>query len=175
MPGVSEHFEHADSDELAQFGYKQELDRSLGSFSSFAAGFSYISILTGVFQLFGFAFLLGGPRVLLVVADRLHRPVPRRALLRRAGGAVPAGRIGLPVVEADRPGVHLVDGGWLLLVGSIVTVAAVAVAYQVILPQVTTWFQFVGSKADAGLYRRRAARRTRCCSRVGPRGRSRRS
>src|ERR1700745_4252110 len=50
-----------DSGELAQFGYKQELDRSLGSFSSFAAGFSYISILTGVFQLFGFAFLSAGP------------------------------------------------------------------------------------------------------------------
>ncbi len=43
-----------DSDELAGFGYKQELDRSLGNFSSFAAGFSYISILTGVFELFGF-------------------------------------------------------------------------------------------------------------------------
>ena len=38
------------------FGYKQELDRSLGSFSSFAAGFSYISILTGVIELFGFGY-----------------------------------------------------------------------------------------------------------------------
>ena len=28
-----------DSSELAGFGYKQELDRSLGSFSAFAAGF----------------------------------------------------------------------------------------------------------------------------------------
>jgi hypothetical protein len=42
----------ADTDELASFGYKQELDRSLGLFSSFAAGFSYISIMTGVFELF---------------------------------------------------------------------------------------------------------------------------
>src|ERR1700712_5844411 len=50
-----------DSDELAGFGYKQELDRSLGKFSSFAAGFSYLSILTGIFQLFGFGFGLGGP------------------------------------------------------------------------------------------------------------------
>ena len=50
-----------DSNELAQFGYKQELDRSLGSFSSFAAGFSYISILTGVFQLFAFGFSFAGP------------------------------------------------------------------------------------------------------------------
>src|SRR6202167_5541620 len=51
----------ADSDELAKFGYKQELDRSLGLFSSFAAGFSYISIMTGVFELFFFGFGSGGP------------------------------------------------------------------------------------------------------------------
>src|SRR3979409_1203603 len=53
----------ADSGELAGFGYKQELDRSLGNFSSFAAGFSYISILTGVIQLFAFGFLFAGPAV----------------------------------------------------------------------------------------------------------------
>src|SRR5690242_5895003 len=52
-----------DSQDLAKFGYKQELDRSLGSFSSFAAGFSYISILTGVFQLFAFGFAFAGPGV----------------------------------------------------------------------------------------------------------------
>src|SRR4030088_3345467 len=52
-----------DSSELAGFGYKQELDRSLGKFSSFAAGFSYISILTGVIQLFAFGFLFAGPAV----------------------------------------------------------------------------------------------------------------
>jgi hypothetical protein len=51
----------ADVDELARFGYKQELDRSLGLFSSFAAGFSYISIMTGVFELFFFGFFSGGP------------------------------------------------------------------------------------------------------------------
>src|SRR5213082_2425465 len=50
-----------DSSELEKFGYRQELDRSLGSFSSFAAGFSYISILTGMFQLFYFGFGAGGP------------------------------------------------------------------------------------------------------------------
>jgi urea carboxylase system permease len=50
-----------DSRDLAAFGYKQELARTLGSFSSFAAGFSYISILTGIFQLFFFGFGSGGP------------------------------------------------------------------------------------------------------------------
>ncbi len=52
---------NVDSDDLAKFGYKQELDRSLGLFSSFAAGFSYISIMTGVFELFFFGFFSGGP------------------------------------------------------------------------------------------------------------------
>ena len=33
----------------------------LGLFSSFAAGFSYISIMTGVFELFFFGFFSGGP------------------------------------------------------------------------------------------------------------------
>ena len=49
------------SDELADFGYNQTLDRSIGKFASFAAGISYISILTGTFQLFYFGFAFGGP------------------------------------------------------------------------------------------------------------------
>ena len=50
-----------DSRDLATLGYKQELDRTLGSFSSFAAGFSYISILTGMFQTSYLGFLFAGP------------------------------------------------------------------------------------------------------------------
>ncbi len=42
--------------------------------------------------------------------------------------------------------------GWIYVVGSIVTVAAVAVAWQVVLPQVSTKFQILGSAADAGTY-----------------------
>src|SRR6266700_4121431 len=44
----------ADSDaaDLAKFGYKQELRRTLGTFSSFAVAFSYISPSTGIFALF---------------------------------------------------------------------------------------------------------------------------
>jgi urea carboxylase system permease len=43
--------------------------------------------------------------------------------------------------------------GWIYVVGSIVTVAAVAVAWQVVLPLVSSKiFQILGSPADAGLY-----------------------
>ncbi len=48
IPGGQER----DSADLARFGYKQELKRSLGLFSSFAVAFSYISPSTGIFTLF---------------------------------------------------------------------------------------------------------------------------
>src|SRR5881296_1079969 len=41
-----------DAADLARFGYKQELKRTLGVFSSFAVAFSYISPSTGIFALF---------------------------------------------------------------------------------------------------------------------------
>jgi len=43
-----------DSKLLAKFGYKQDLNRSMKSFSSFAISFSLISILTGIFANFHF-------------------------------------------------------------------------------------------------------------------------
>src|SRR6516162_1754356 len=50
-----------DARDLAAFGYRQRLDRTLGGFSSFAAGFSYLSILTGLPQLFYLGYAAGGP------------------------------------------------------------------------------------------------------------------
>jgi amino acid transporter len=50
-----------DSADLARFGYKQELKRGLGLFSSFAVAFSYISPSTGIFTLFALGLTtLGG-------------------------------------------------------------------------------------------------------------------
>ena|SRR5665213_2221821 len=141
-----------DSGELAGFGYKQELDRSLGNFSSFAAGFSYISILTGVIQLFAFGFLFAGPAVwwtwLIVFTGQMSVALCFAEL---AGQYPLAGSVynWSKRVAGDFSSWMT---GWIYIVGSIVTVAAVAVAWQVVLPQVSTWFQFVGSKSDAGLY-----------------------
>ena len=45
-----------DSSELAKFGYKQDLKRSMRKFSSFAVSFSLISILTGIFANFHFGY-----------------------------------------------------------------------------------------------------------------------
>ncbi|HEY3729191.1 MAG TPA: amino acid permease [Solirubrobacteraceae bacterium] len=141
-----------DSSELAGFGYKQELDRSLGNFSSFAAGFSYISILTGVIQLFAFGFLFAGPAVwwtwLIVFAGQMSVAL---CFAEMAGQFPLAGSVynWSKRVAGDFSSWMT---GWVYVIGSIVTVAAVAVAWQVVLPQVSTKFQILGSTADAGTY-----------------------
>jgi urea carboxylase system permease len=141
-----------DSSELAGFGYKQELDRSLGSFSSFAAGFSYISILTGVFQTFAFGYLNAGPAVwwtwLIVLTGQMAVALCFAEL---AGQFPLAGSV---YQWSKRIGTDFVSWmtGWILIIGSIVTVAAVAVAWQVVLPQANSFFQFIGGSADVGSY-----------------------
>jgi urea carboxylase system permease len=58
---VSEEAHHADVQDLARFGYKPELRRALGVYSSFAVAFSYISPSTGIFTLFILGLGLAGP------------------------------------------------------------------------------------------------------------------
>jgi urea carboxylase system permease len=141
-----------DSGELAGFGYKQELDRSLGNFSSFAAGFSYISILTGMFELFGFGYLNAGPAVwwtwLIVFGGQM---LVALCFAELAGQYPLAGSVyqWSKRVAGDFTAWMT---GWVYIVGSFVTVAAVAVAWQVVLPQVSTSFEFIGGSADAGTY-----------------------
>jgi len=50
-----------DARQLAALGYRQELRRSLGLFSTFAMPFSYISASVGIFLLFGLGIGTGGP------------------------------------------------------------------------------------------------------------------
>src|SRR3954451_24293936 len=152
MSAVSEPAaQRGDSDELAQFGYKQELDRSLGSFSSLAAGLSYISILTGVFQLFGFAFLPAGPALSASWPSVFRGQLAGARCVAELAGQYPlAGSVYQWSKQTARALTSWM-AGWLLLIGSIVTVAAGAGASQVILPQVSGSFQIVGKASDAGL------------------------
>jgi urea carboxylase system permease len=132
------------SDELAEFGYKQELDRSIGKFASFAAGISYISILTGVFQLFFFGFSVGGPAYWwtwpMVFAGQVMVALVFAEL---AANYPVAGSIynwGKRIGNATTTWL----GGWMMLTASVVTLAAVALAYQYTLPQIWSAFQIVG-------------------------------
>ncbi|WP_405909721.1 MULTISPECIES: APC family permease [unclassified Streptomyces] len=136
--------QHEDDSELAEFGYKPELKRTLGNFHTFAAGISYISILTGTFQLFYFGYGTGGPAywwswpmvfigqfmVALCFAELAARyPV--------------AGSVYNWSKKVGNPHIGWL-AGWTMLLASIVSIAAVALAYQLTLPQISSVFQFVG-------------------------------
>jgi amino acid transporter len=60
-PATAEEPLDADSQRLAELGYKQELHRKWSGFSNFAISFSIISILAGCFTTFGQAWNNGGP------------------------------------------------------------------------------------------------------------------
>jgi urea carboxylase system permease len=134
-----------DSGDLTSLGYRQELHRGLGPFASFASGFSFVSILTTVFQLFIIGFGFGGPAyiwtwpivfvgqfcVCLVFAELAARyPI--------AGAIYQWSRR----VSTDPLGWM---AGWLMQIGYIISVAAIAIALQAVLPEVWGGFQLIGT------------------------------
>jgi urea carboxylase system permease len=134
--------------DLATFGYKQVLDRTLGSFSSFAAGFSYISILTGVFQLFYVGYGAGGPAFYwtwpLVFLGQFTVGLcfaEMAAQYPLSGGIYQWSR------WIGSRGVGWM-AGWVYLCGSVISLAAVALALQATLPQIAPAFQLIGDAGD---------------------------
>jgi urea carboxylase system permease len=134
----------AHDDGLADFGYTQSLDRSIGKFASFAAGISYISILTGTFQLFYFGYAFGGPAYWwswpLVFIGQVTVALCFAELAARypVAGSVYnwAKRLASPTTAWL--------AGWMMFTASVVTLTAVVLAYQITLPQIWDGFQLVG-------------------------------
>lgn len=133
-----------DGDHLAALGYQQKLERSVGKFGSFAAGISYISILTGTFQLFYFGLGSGGPAYWwswpAVFAGQLMVALCFAEL---AADYPVAGSV---YNWSKRLGPATVSwlAGWTMLIASIVSISAVVLAYQLTLPQIWFGFQLVG-------------------------------
>jgi urea carboxylase system permease len=134
---------HPDSG-LEDFGYRESLDRSIGKFASFAAGVSYISILTGTFQLFYFGFGTAGPAYLwswpLVFVGQMAVAL---CFMELAAKYPVAGSV---YNWSKKLASRLVGwtSGWLMLTASIVTLSAVALAYQLNLPRIWSGFQIIG-------------------------------
>ena len=138
--------DHPPGDEsaLEAFGYRQQLHRSLGSYASFAAGFSFISVLTTVFQFFGLGFSFGGPAFFwtwpVVLAGQFTVALCFAELAARypISGAIYqwSSRLGNAVFGWF--------AGWIMILGQIVVIAAAALALQVVLPAIWSGFQLVG-------------------------------
>jgi amino acid transporter len=61
VSGVEETAVDRDAEQLAELGYKQELNRVWSGFTNFAISFTIISVLAGTFTTFGQAWNAGGP------------------------------------------------------------------------------------------------------------------
>jgi urea carboxylase system permease len=130
-----------DAEDLSSFGYSQQLHRSIGSYGSFAAGFSFVSILTTVFQLFFFGFAFGGPSFFftwpLVFGGQILVALCFAELAAR-----------YPISGCIYQWATHLGGkawgwtaGWLMLVAQVCTVAAAAIALEVVLPSISLSFQ----------------------------------
>lgn len=134
----------SDDGGLEDFGYKESLDRSIGKFASFAAGVSYISILTGTFQLFYFGFGTAGPAYLwswpMVFIGQMAVAL---CFMELAAKYPVAGSV---YNWSKALGSRIVgwSSGWLMLTASIVTLSAVVLALQLNLPRLWSGFQIIG-------------------------------
>ncbi len=141
---MSQTTQERDAADLARFGYQQRLDRTLGGFSAFAAGFSYLSVMTGSSQFFplgyasaGPAFFWTWPTVLVgqgLVALCFAELAARYPL---SGGVYPWSKR-----LASAPIGWL--AGWIYMASSIITLGSTALALQAALPAISPWFQIVG-------------------------------
>ncbi|HST86031.1 MAG TPA: amino acid permease [Kineosporiaceae bacterium] len=138
----------AESADLASFGYTQQLHRRLGSYASFAAGFSFVSILTTVFQLFAFGFSFGGPAFFwtwpLVFVGQFLVALNFSELAARypISGAIYQWSSRLSNVTVGW------FAGWIMIIAQIVTTAVAAIAMQIVLPPIWDGFQLVGTDSS---------------------------
>ncbi|MEW2548505.1 amino acid permease [Streptomyces sp. NPDC047002] len=133
-----------DDASLSDFGYKPQLKRTLGNFHTFAAGISYISILTGTFQLFYFGVGFGGPAYWwswpMVFVGQLMVAL---CFCELAARYPVAGSIYNWSKKLGGPHLGWL-GGWMMVAATMVSLSAVALAYQQTLPQISSVFWVIG-------------------------------
>ncbi|MFF7980760.1 amino acid permease [Streptomyces sp. NPDC007901] len=136
-----------DDQSLEEFGYRQELHRSLGRYASFAAGFSFISVLTTVFQFFAFGYAFGGPVFFWAWPAVLIGQLLVAACFAELAGRYPiSGAIYQWSSRLSNPAFGWF-AGWIMVIGQIVVVAAAALALQMVLPALWSGFQLIGTDA----------------------------
>ncbi len=138
-------YDHQEDDQLlAKLGYRQELTRSLGQFSTFATGFAFISILTGMFLSFGFVYASGGPASIWAWVIALGGQLLFGLVFAEIAVKYPlTGSVYNWAKHIAKPGVAWMAGSSMIL-ALIVSSAAVALTMQAILPAISPIFWLYG-------------------------------
>ena len=135
----------SDEEHLARLGYRQELRRTLGGFTTFATGFAFISILTGAFQLFAFAYGSAGPAFWWTWPIALGGQLLFALCFAELSVHFPmAGSIYNWAKKIGRPTTAWM-AGFSMTLALIVSTAAVALAFQFVLPTISSAFWLYGN------------------------------
>lgn len=135
---------HEDDQLLAKLGYRQELTRSLGQFSTFATGFAFISILTGMFLLFGFTYASGGPASFWAWMVAIGGQLLFALVFAELSVKYPlTGSVYNWSKHIAKTGVAWMAGSAMIL-ALVVSSAAVALTMQAILPNISDAFWLYG-------------------------------
>jgi urea carboxylase system permease len=146
--GTSHPDTNTDEADLHALGYTPQLNRTLGRFSAFAAGFTYISLFAGLFQMFHLGFAAGGPQFFwswpLVLFGQFWVALGFAELAAHyplSGGLYQWAK----QVGSEKVGWLT---GWVYFICLLFTLAAVALALQGVLPQLSPAFQLIGRADD---------------------------
>jgi amino acid transporter len=132
----------ADAEGLEQFGYRQELRRSLSFFSNFGVAFTYLSPVVGIYSLFALGVGTGGPRYIWTIPVVVVGQLLVALVFAELGSSYPlAGAL----YQWSRQLIGRSYGwwvGWIYAWALIITVASVDTGITgYVITLVNTWFK----------------------------------
>jgi amino acid transporter len=138
MPDVAAQ-ELADERQLAALGYRQQLSRSLGLFSNFSVGFTYLSPVVGVYSLFVYGLVTGGPAFIWSMPIVIFGQFMVVGVFAEVASQYPlAGGIYQWSKRLVGPRYAFISG-WMYTVALLITVAAVAYAANLFAAPLFGW------------------------------------
>lgn len=133
-----------DDAELARLGYRRDLRRTLGSFSTFAVSFGTISVLAGAFTAFGLGYAFAGPTVFWVWIVVFCFQLTVALVFAELAGRYPlTGSVYQWAKQVGGQGWGWA-AGWLYITALFAGQASLGSAIQQVLTSITKQFQLVG-------------------------------
>jgi urea carboxylase system permease len=146
-----------DSLGLKEFGYRQHLNRGgIHKFSMFALSYAFISLLVGATTLTGFGIAAAGPAFWWMwVGVTLGQLLVAFVFAELAAEYPIAGSLYIWARRVTSPLISWL-AGYLAILAWTVAVAAVALTWQLVMPQISSTFQFIGDGTGPSDYGRNA-------------------
>ena len=141
-----------DTAAVTALGYIQRLDRSLSQFALFSLQFSYISVLTTMFLLFGFAHGFAGPSLIWPWAAFFAGQMLVTLLFCELASRYPVAGSVYNWFKKLGSGWMSWMSGWMVVLLGPITLAAVALPAQAIVPAIWSSLQLIGSASNPVSY-----------------------